>query len=85
MYTIKGGGAFTRQNIEQINSNFTALTNPDIWVRPQATSSSAAADGSYERPYGSVNALSASILKPGMVVVVTLFMTPLPSFRITVA
>lgn len=65
---ITGGGSFTRKNIDAINANFASLVTPDIWVRPQSTSSSAAADGSYSRPYGTMNALSGQILKPGMIV-----------------
>ncbi len=40
---ITGGGSFTRQNIADINHNFATLLRPDLWVRPQNTSSSAAA------------------------------------------
>jgi len=43
MYTISGGGSFTRTNIDQINSNFSelsgttgsGLTPLSVWVRPQ--------------------------------------------------
>lgn len=67
LQTITGGGSFTRQNVSQLNSNFAELTNPDLWVRPQNTSKTAAADGSYDRPFGSITAASP-YLKPGMVV-----------------
>lgn len=64
---VTGGGSFTRQNIDTINANFAALTRPDLWVRPQNTSSSAAATGSYDRPFGSLTAAGAA-MRPGMVV-----------------
>lgn len=64
--TITGGGAFTRQNIADINNNFAALTNPDLWVRPQNTIGSTPT-GTYENPFGSVTAaLGSSLLRPGM-------------------
>lgn len=64
---VTGGGAFTRTNISQINSNFAALANPDLWIRPQNTNPSAAADGTYEKPFASATAANP-YLKPGMVV-----------------
>jgi hypothetical protein len=67
LQTISGGGVFSRLNISQINSNFNTLANPDLWVRPQNTSSNAAPDGTYERPYASVTA-AAPYFQPGMVV-----------------
>jgi hypothetical protein len=63
---ITGGGSFTRQNIQQINANFAAVSNPDVWVRPQYGNNNSA-DGTYARPYATMAGLSA-ILKPGMVV-----------------
>ncbi len=65
--TITGGGSFTGKNIRDINNNFAAVGNPDLWVRPQNTSSSAAADGSYERPYASFTAAGPA-MRPGMTV-----------------
>lgn len=65
LQTITGGGAFTRQNISQLNNNFAALSQPDIWVRPQAVLPGA--DGSYDKPYASLTA-AAPFLVPGMIV-----------------
>ena len=65
---ITGGGAFTAKNISDINSNFTALTQPDIWVRPQY-GNNASADGSYDKPFATVNgAISSSLCVPGCVI-----------------
>lgn len=64
---ISGGGVFSRKNITDINANFTALVNPDLWVRPQNTNPSAAADGTYDRPFASFTAAGPS-MRPGMVV-----------------
>lgn len=64
---ITGGGSFTRQNIAQINANFAALYRPDLWVRPQNTSSTAAADGTYDRAFASFTA-AGPYMKAGMVV-----------------
>lgn len=65
LQTIKGGGAFTRQNIDQINANFAALMGVDRWVRPQ--SALPGADGTYEKPYASVGA-ALTTATPGMVI-----------------
>ena len=64
--TISGGGSFTRQNIQQINSNFQALSQPDVWVRPQNGNNNSA-DGTYAKPYASLAGL-ARIIAPGMVI-----------------
>lgn len=65
---ITGGGSLTRQNISQINSNFAALANPDIWVRPQY-GSNATADGTYEKPYATMaGAAGSPLFKPGVVI-----------------
>jgi hypothetical protein len=64
---VSGGGSFTKKNIDTINSNFAALVNPDLWVRPQNTSPTAAAEGTYERPFASFTAAGPS-MRPGMVV-----------------
>lgn len=64
---ISGGGVFSRKNISDINSNFTALVNPDLWVRPQNTSTTSSPDGTYDRPYGSFTA-AGPYMRPGMVV-----------------
>jgi len=57
--TITGGGTFTRQNIVDINNNFTALTTGSttgntIWCSPGATGVQNQ-DGSQERPYTSLS------------------------------
>jgi hypothetical protein len=63
--TITGGGAFTRQNINDINSNFASVGKPDLWVRPQY--GKPGATGTYENPFATVGAALASpLLKPGM-------------------
>lgn len=66
--TITGGGTFTKKNITDINSNFTALTNPDLWVRPQY-GVDGTADGSYDKPFATIaGALSSSKCVPGTVI-----------------
>lgn len=62
---ITGGGSFTRTNINQINSNFAAVTSPDLWVRPQ--NGNDANPGTYESPLATF-AGTNKYLKPGMVV-----------------
>lgn len=64
---VTGGGAFTKLNISQLNNNFSALANPDVWVRPQASLGNAVADGTYAKPYATMTGLAA-VLRPGMVV-----------------
>jgi hypothetical protein len=65
---ITGGGAFTRQNINDINANFQAVSNPDLWVRPQYGNNTTAT-GTYERAFSSVGgALSSPLLRPGMTI-----------------
>jgi hypothetical protein len=65
MFTISGGGAFTRTNIDQINANFTELiagVTPGhvIYCNPGATGL-ATQDGSESNPYTSlVTAYSAA-------------------------
>lgn len=71
MQPILDVGAFTGRNKTAINNNFAALTNPDVWVRPQYGNNlgngSSYPLGSYENPYATMTGL-AGILKPGMVV-----------------
>lgn len=63
--TISGGGAFTQKNITDINSNFAAITQPDIWVRPQY-GTNAGADGSYAKPYATMaGAFGSPLFVPG--------------------
>lgn len=65
MHTISGGGTFTRTNIQQINENFSALRQPDFWVRPQYGNNNNI--GSFEKPFASFSGLSR-YLEPGMVI-----------------
>lgn len=66
--TISGGGAFTAKNISDINSNFAAVTEPDLWVRPQ-NGNDTTADGSYDKPFATVGgALSSIKCVPGTVI-----------------
>lgn len=66
--TISGGGAFTKKNITDINNNFAAVTEPDLWVRPQY-GTNASADGSYSKPFATVGAaLSSQRCVPGIVI-----------------
>jgi hypothetical protein len=76
MYTITGGGSFTRTNIDQINANFNEVsssggssngTGLSLWVRPQYGSNSN--PGTYERPLASMSGAS-QYLTPGMTVYV---------------
>lgn len=62
---ITGGGSFTRQNILDINANFDALTQPDIWVRPQYGSNTN--PGTYDKPLASMAGCS-QYLRPGLVI-----------------
>lgn len=68
---VQGGGAFTRQNINTINSNFAALSEPDFWVRPQVGSNNGNGTsyplGSFQNPYADMTGF-AGLLIPGMVI-----------------
>lgn len=63
--TITGGGAFTRQNISDINSNFAAVQVPDVWVRPQYGKDTNV--GSYDKPFATIGGCARSF-EPGIVV-----------------
>lgn len=65
MITISGGGAFTRQNIADLNSNFQEVQTIDLWVRPQAGND--ANPGTYDQPFGTFEAVSR-YLEPGIVI-----------------
>lgn len=70
--TITGGGSFTQGNINAINSNFTALQDIDLWVRPQYGTSNGNGStkfplGSYDNPYSTMAALTSRIV-PGIVI-----------------
>lgn len=66
--TISGGGAFTKKNITDINSNFAAVSEPDLWVRPQY-GNNATADGSYDKAFATIaGALSSPLCVPGVVI-----------------
>lgn len=66
MQEITGGGAFTRQNIQQINQNFAAVANPDVFVNPQYgnNANSGLSAGS---PKASLSGC-ASLIEPGIVI-----------------
>lgn len=65
MQEITGGGVFTRQNIEQINSNFAEVSSPDVWVRPQYGNNDNV--GSYDKPFATM-AGCARAIEPGIVI-----------------
>ena len=66
--TVTGGGVFSKKNIADINNNFAALTQPNIWVRPQYGNNSTA-DGTYAKPYATIGgALSSPLCVPGVVI-----------------
>ena len=75
MYTISGGGSFTRTNIDQINSNFSELsggssaspTGLSVWVRPQYGNNDNV--GSYERPFATISG-AARAIEPGLTIYV---------------
>lgn len=65
MQQITGGGVFSRQNIQQLNDNFAALTQPDVWVRPQYGNNNNV--GSYDKPFATM-AGCARAIEPGIVI-----------------
>lgn len=73
MFTLTQEGSVTGELLNQINSNFQELSASgssgvgpvDVWVRPQAGVGNA--DGSYERPFGSM-ALAQPYMVPGAVI-----------------
>lgn len=62
---VGSGGVFTRQNLQQINANFAALSQPDLWVRPQNGNNDN--PGTYDKPLATM-AGTVKYLKPGMVI-----------------
>ena len=58
-------GVFTKRNQKIVNSNFSILTTPDLWVRPQYGDNNNA--GTYEKPLATM-AGTSKYLKPGMVI-----------------
>lgn len=76
MYTITGGGSFTRTNIDQINSNFSelsgsasgAVTPNSIWVRPQ-NGGNDNNTGTYTSPLATM-AGAARFITPGLTIYV---------------
>lgn len=69
---ITGGGVFSKANINALNQNFSALTVPDVWVRPQYGSNSGNGSvkyshGSYENAFASLAGL-ANVIEPGIVI-----------------
>lgn len=65
MHIIRGGGAFTRQNIDDLNSNFAQVQGIDLWVLPQQGKDGN--PGTLEQPLGTFEGLSR-YLEPGLVV-----------------
>lgn len=66
MITITGGGAFTRQNINDINANFASFSSANVFVNPQEGNN--ANNGlSVGSPKATVAGF-ARILEPGVVV-----------------
>ena len=52
---ITGGGALTRTNINQINQNFAAVSQPDYWVKPQGPNASDNNPGTFEAPFATMS------------------------------
>lgn len=67
MQTVPDLGAFTRRNQQIINGNFTQLTNPDYWVRPQGPGANNNNAGTYESPFATMSGVDR-YLKPGLVI-----------------
>ncbi len=70
LQTITGGGSFTAGNIAAINSNFAALQNIDVWIRPQYGNNNGNGSvkyplGSYQNPYASMGGLGSALV-PGL-------------------
>lgn len=74
MRTITGGGSFTRQNISDINANFSevsgggsgaSIADVDIWVRPQHGNNNNA--GTYDAPFATMAGAARAIV-PGIVI-----------------
>jgi len=67
MLTVPDQGSFTRRNQKIINDNFTQLTNPDFWVRPQGPGANNNNPGTYESPFADMHGVDR-YLKPGIVI-----------------
>lgn len=70
MKTITGGGAFTRQNIADLNSNFQELqggnpTGLSVWVRPQFGNNNN--PGTYDQPLATISG-AAKYMVPGLTI-----------------
>lgn len=74
MYTITGGGTFSRRNIDQINANFAELAGSatagtasglSVWVRPQYGNNNNA--GTYDAPFATMSGASRAF-EPGLTV-----------------
>jgi hypothetical protein len=75
MYTITGGGSFTRTNIDQINANFqevssasggsTSATGLSVWVRPSYGNNNNL--GTYDRPFATISG-AARAMEPGLTI-----------------
>lgn len=68
--TITGGGAFSRQNITDINGNFAAVNGrtPDVWIRPQ-NGGFDTNPGTFDKPLATM-AGASKYIKPGIVIAV---------------
>src|SRR5678815_5208679 len=74
MYTITGGGSFTRTNIDQINSNFSELSGSagagsasglSVWVRPSYGNNNNV--GTYDKPFATLSG-AARAIQPGLTI-----------------
>ena len=72
MYTITGGGSFTRTNIDQINSNFSELSGSagagsasglSVWVRPSYGNNNNV--GTYDKPFATLSGPNATLYVGG--------------------
>lgn len=65
---VTPSGTFGRTQASIINSNFAAVSQPDLWVRPQYGNNQTA-DGTYAKPFATMTAaLSSSLCVPGVVI-----------------
>lgn len=67
MQQVPDTGAFTRRNQQIVNQNFSILTNPDYWVRPQGPNANNNNPGTYESPFASMDGVT-KYLTPGITI-----------------
>jgi hypothetical protein len=67
MQQVLDTGVFTQRNKQTINDNFTQLTNPDYWVRPQGPNANNNNVGTYESPFADLSGVTR-YLTPGIVI-----------------